>query len=72
MSAALLALLLLVPAPLVGQTLRYPVTTKVDVAEDYHGTMVPDAYRWLEDTNSEETRAWIAAQNEVTFGYLSN
>ncbi|MBI4409773.1 MAG: S9 family peptidase [Gemmatimonadetes bacterium] len=72
MSAALLALLLLVPAPLVGQTQRYPVTKKVDVAEDYHGTMVPDAYRWLEDTNSEETRAWIAAQNEVTFGYLSN
>jgi prolyl oligopeptidase len=35
-----------------------------------HGTRVPDPYRWLEDLDAERTQAWIAAQNEVTFGYL--
>lgn len=48
----------------------YPTTQKVDVVDDYHGTLVRDDYRWLEDDNSEETAAWVKAQNEVTFGYL--
>ena len=51
--------------------LPYPETPRTDVAEDYHGTTVADPYRWLEDDNSEATAAWVAAQNEVTFDYLS-
>lgn len=54
-----------------AQQLRYPETRKVDVVDDYHGTLVADPYRWLEDTNAEETRAWIDAQNRVTAAYLS-
>lgn len=49
----------------------YPETAKVDVRDDYHGTIVEDPYRWLEDDNSPETAAWVKAQNEVTFDYLS-
>ena len=49
----------------------YPKTKTVDVAEDYFGTKVKDPYRWLEDDNSPETRAWVKAQNEVTFSYLA-
>ena len=48
----------------------YPVTNKVDTVDNYFGTNVPDPYRWLEDDNSEETAAWVAAENKVTFGYL--
>lgn len=50
----------------------YPTTNKVDQVDDYHGTTVADPYRWLEDDNSEETKAWVEAQNKVTFGYLES
>lgn len=51
--------------------LVYPETKKIAQADDYHGVSVADPYRWLEDPDSEPTRAWVAAQNEVTFGYLA-
>ena len=50
--------------------LTYPETKKVDTVDVYFGENVPDPYRWLEDDRSEETAAWVKAQNEVTFGYL--
>jgi len=50
--------------------LAYPATRKVDVVEDYFGRKVADPYRWLEDLESPETAAWVAAENKVTFGYL--
>ncbi len=50
--------------------LSYPVTRKADVVEDFFGTKVTDPYRWLEDDNSAETKAWVEAQNKVTYGYL--
>jgi prolyl oligopeptidase len=55
-----------------SSTLKYPVTKKVDLVENLHGTPVPDPYRWLEDDNSAETAAWVEAQNKVTFGYLES
>ncbi|MDB6074947.1 MAG: prolyl endopeptidase [Verrucomicrobiaceae bacterium] len=50
--------------------LTYPASHKGDVVDDYHGTKIADPYRWLEDDNSAETKAWVAEQNKVTFGYL--
>ncbi|MEL6259510.1 MAG: prolyl oligopeptidase family serine peptidase [Cyanobacteria bacterium J06626_6] len=48
----------------------YPTTRQTDTTDTYHGVTVADPYRWLEDPNSDETKAWVEAQNEVTFGYL--
>jgi prolyl oligopeptidase len=48
-----------------------PRTRMMDQVDTYHGTRVADPYRWLEDTDAEETRAWIARQNCVTFTYLN-
>jgi len=49
----------------------YPQTRKGDVVDTYFDTKVPDPYRWLEDDKSEETGAWVKAQNKVTYDYLS-
>ncbi len=51
-------------------TVNYPETKKIDTVDVYFGDSIQDPYRWLEDDNSEETKAWVKAQNEVTFGYL--
>jgi prolyl oligopeptidase len=50
--------------------ITYPHAKAVDQVDDYHGTKVADPYRWLEDTDSSDTRAWVEAENKVTFGYL--
>ncbi len=49
----------------------YPTTKKVVVVDDYFGTKVTDAYRWLEDDTSTETASWVKAQNKATYGYLA-
>jgi len=48
-----------------------PVTRKGDVADNYHGTVIADPYRWLEDDNSAETATWVEAQNAITFAHLA-
>ena len=50
--------------------LTYPQTAKTNLVENLHGVAVSDPYRWLEDDNAATTKAWVEAQNKVTFGYL--
>ncbi|CAM4115411.1 prolyl oligopeptidase family serine peptidase [Zobellia nedashkovskayae] len=49
---------------------NYPITHKSEIVDTYFEIPVADPYRWLEDDMSEETGAWVKAQNEVTFNYL--
>jgi prolyl oligopeptidase len=51
--------------------LAYPESKKVNHVEDLHGVKVADSYRWLEDLDSPQTKAWVESQNRVTFGYLN-
>jgi prolyl oligopeptidase len=48
-----------------------PKTTVSEVRETVQGTEIVDPYRWLEDQNSPETRAWIDAQNAYSDSLLS-
>ncbi len=50
----------------------YPVAHREDTVDDYHGTSVPDPYRWLEDPQTDETRAFVEAQNDLTLPYLAS
>lgn len=45
---------------------NYPVTRTVGHLDDYSGTKVADPYRWLEELDSPDTKAWVAAQNALT------
>ena len=46
--------------------LSYPDTPRREVIDVYHGRSVSDPYRWLEDANADEVRAWVDRQNEFT------
>ena len=51
---------------------KYPAARKSDQIDNYHGVKVADPYRWLEELDSEETRAWVEAQNKLSFGFLES
>jgi prolyl oligopeptidase len=52
------------------KTLPYPQTRKVDTVTTYFGTKVADPYRWLENDQAADTKAWVQAENKVTQDYL--
>ncbi|OUJ73913.1 prolyl oligopeptidase family serine peptidase [Hymenobacter crusticola] len=51
--------------------LPYPKAKKVDTVTTYFGTKVPDPYRWLENDQAADTKAWVQEENKVTQGYLA-
>lgn len=63
-------LLFVFTSTLSAQSINYPQTKKIAHTDNYHGTIVPDPYRWLEDNNSVETHSWVETQNKITFDYL--
>lgn len=56
-----------------GGRITLPTPPAVDskpVTDNYFGSKIVDNYRWLEDARSQETRAFIDAQNAYTNEYL--
>jgi prolyl oligopeptidase len=49
---------------------QYPATRREAHVDTYHGEQVADPYKWLEDPDSAESRAWIDAQNELVRAHL--
>ena len=58
------------PPPPATPSINYPHARRGDVVETHHGVKVADPYRWLEDMDSAETRAWVAQENAQTDAYL--
>ncbi len=47
-----------------------PRTKTGPQVDEYHGERIGDPYRWLEDVDAADTKAWVEAQNKVTFAFL--
>jgi prolyl oligopeptidase len=71
-AAALAVAFPLYVAAQTAPSLKYPVAAKGTQVDDYNGVKIADPYRWLENTDSPETKAWVEAENAVTFGYLNS
>lgn len=50
---------------------KYPSFARVDTVDTYGDVKVSDPYRGLEEIDSAATKAWIAAQNEMTQSVLA-
>lgn len=52
--------------------LQYPSAPRSAHVDRYHGETTADPYRWLEELDSAETRAWIEAENQLAKPYLES
>ena len=50
--------------------LAYPIAPRGNQVDDYHGTQVADPYRWLEDIDSPQARAWVESEGALARRYL--
>lgn len=50
---------------------EYPEAPKGDVVDEIHGVKVADPYRWMEEIDSPETRAWVEAQQDYTEAWMA-
>ncbi|HLE35964.1 MAG TPA: hypothetical protein VI699_02340, partial [Candidatus Acidoferrales bacterium] len=71
LAVVLLATLVQAQSPATKPIPKPPATRTDNVKETLHGVEVTDPYRWLEDQEAAETRAWIAAQNAYSDSVLS-
>jgi len=65
-----LSALTLTATTMTAQNIAYPKAPKDGTVDTYFGVKVPDPYRPLEADRSQETMAWVEAENKVTNAYL--
>src|SRR6476646_2340108 len=53
-----------------AEHVAYPATPQRPVSDSYHGVTVTEVYRWLENFDDPEVRAWNAAQNRYSRALL--
>jgi|CXWL01.1.fsa_nt_gi prolyl oligopeptidase len=70
-SIAFLIVCAFMAASVPAQKFDYPKPQRGNQVDDYHGTKVADPYRWMEDTESADTKTWIDAENKLTDAYLA-
>ncbi|UXI19984.1 hypothetical protein NH340_JMT05927 [Sarcoptes scabiei] len=50
----------------------YPQVQRINVEENYFGDLIKDPYRWLEETDSLETKKFIEAENDLSSRYIQS
>lgn len=71
LGALSLAAALLCSGTLGNEPLHYPAAQRGSVVDDFHGVKVADPYRWMEDLDSPQTRAWVSAEGQLTDRYFA-
>ena len=67
---AALTLALMPASSALAQRITVPATAKIDHVDRYPGATITDPYHWLEDDTASAVKAWVEAQNKVTFAHL--
>jgi prolyl oligopeptidase len=58
-------------AQMIASAPAYPPAPQSDQVDDYHGVRVADPFRPLEDLDTPETRAWIAAETRLADAFFA-
>jgi prolyl oligopeptidase len=58
------------PAGAIRPVMDYPETRRDGVVDKLHGTKVADPYRWLENVEEPDVKAWMKAQDQLARGHL--
>lgn len=55
-----------------AQSFTYPKTESHSITDTLHGIKVTDKYRWLEDKNSPEVKAWTHEQHKASLSFIQS
>src|SRR5437762_6818791 len=70
LALAAAGLLMLVQTTAAEAQFKYPAAPTSNQVDEYKGVKIADPYRPLENPDSPESRAWIEAENKITFDFL--